>query len=157
MVQTDQEPGAAAPPPPEGFKDYENNKNAKGEGGVLSLLQGLIDESKAMEAESLKAENDSQSAYESFTKDSNNSIQKNNELITQKSAELAEAEAALTQAEADRGKALKDMEDLLAYKATLHASCDFTLKNFDRIQEARAAEIEALGQAKAILSGADFS
>ena len=35
-------------------------------------------------------------------------------------------------------------------------SCDFTLKNFDIRQEARDQEVEALRQAKAILSGAKF-
>jgi hypothetical protein len=38
----------------------------------------------------------------------------------------------------------------------LHKACDFILQNFDIRQEARDQEIEALAQAKAILSGADF-
>jgi hypothetical protein len=38
----------------------------------------------------------------------------------------------------------------------LHASCDFVLDNFNLRQEARAAEMDALENAKAILSGADF-
>merc|ERR1712107_259318 len=46
--------------------------------------------------------------------------------------------------------------ELSAYNAELHASCDFILKNFDIRQTARDEEIEALKQAKAILSGAKF-
>ena len=42
------------------------------------------------------------------------------------------------------------------YKEQLHSSCDFVLKNFDIRQTARDEEIEALKQAKAILSGAKF-
>jgi len=150
-VQTDQVPGAAVDAPPEGFDEYKKNEKS---GGVLSLLQGLIDESKQAEDEALRAEADSQAAYEDFTKDGNKSIKTNNEEIAQKEAELAETTKTKTQAESDRSKALDDMEKLHQYAATLHASCDFTLKNFDRIQDARAAEMEALGQAKAILSGA---
>jgi len=37
--------------------------------------------------------------------------------------------------------------------AELHNSCDFVVANFDARQAARTAEIEALRQAKAILSG----
>ena len=40
---------------------------------------------------------------------------------------------------------------------SLHLECDFTLKNFDISQTARMEEIEAIEQAKAVLSGADFS
>merc|ERR1719316_902599 len=60
-----QEPGAAAPPPPEGFADYKQNKNA---GGVLGMISWIMDESKTMEMDAIKAENDSQAAYEDFTK-----------------------------------------------------------------------------------------
>ena len=75
-----QEPGAAAPPPPQGstsgalravapgilfchgvgrFDDYEQNKHS---GGVLSMIQEIIDESKTMENDAIRAENDSQAA-----------------------------------------------------------------------------------------------
>ena len=48
-------------------------------------------------------------------------------------------------------------KNCVRYAADLHKSCDFTLKNFDVRQEAMSQEIEALNQAKAVLSGADFS
>jgi len=43
------------------------------------------------------------------------------------------------------------------YKAELHSSCDFITKNFEIRQTARDEEIEALNQAKAILSGSKFN
>merc|ERR1712203_504261 len=43
------------------------------------------------------------------------------------------------------------------YIAPLHAECDWLLKYFDVRKEARASEMDALGKAKAVLSGADFS
>ena len=39
----------------------------------------------------------------------------------------------------------------------LHLECDWLTANFDARKEARAGEVESLKQAKAVLSGADFS
>merc|ERR1719428_269368 len=66
-------------------------------------------------------------------------------------------------AQTDYTKLVKDssaanaaMADLEKYATGVHASCDFVLDNFDIRQKARAEEIDALEDAKAILSGADF-
>jgi len=44
--------------------------------------------------------------------------------------------------------------ELNAVSGDLHKSCDFVLKNFEARQTARAAEVDSLNEAKAILSGA---
>jgi len=41
--------------------------------------------------------------------------------------------------------------------AALHQSCDFTMQNFEIRQAGRDQEVSALREAKAILSGADYS
>merc|ERR1719359_1734284 len=150
-VRSHQEPGAAAPPPPQGFDDYKQNKHS---GGVLSMIQEIIDEAKTMENDAIRAENDSQAAYESFTKNSNASIKALMQAVRDKSEKKATAEAELVAAKSGIQKTLKDLESLATYKGTLHASCDFVMDNFDVRQEKRAQEMEALSQAKAILSGA---
>jgi len=43
------------------------------------------------------------------------------------------------------------------YLSGLHQDCDWLLSNFDTRQSARAGEIDALGKAKDVLSGADYS
>merc|ERR1719326_798183 len=149
-----QEPGADAPPPPPGFSTYKKNEGA---GGVLSMMEGIITDAKIMETEAIKAEQDSQSAYESFVKNTNDSIASAQKAIVNMSEDKAKAEESLTQAEQDLKATMSELEQLASYAADLHKSCDFTLKNFDVRQEAMAQEIEALGQAKAVLSGADFS
>merc|ERR1719359_345802 len=146
-----QEPGAAAPPPPQGFDEYKQNKHS---GGVLSMIQEIIDESKTMENDAIRAENDSQAAYESFTKNSNASIKALMQAVRDKSEKKATAEAELVRAKSGIQKTLKDLESLSTYKGTLHGSCDFVMDNFSVRQEKRGQEIEALQQAKAILSGA---
>merc|ERR1719305_1161157 len=142
------EPGEAAPPPPEGFKEYKQNE---GGGGVVGMIQEIIDESKTMEMDALKAEGDSQAAYESFTKNGNASIKALMQAITDKTEKKATADADLVYSKESLMKTMKALE---ALKGTLHASCDFVLDNFDTRQEKRADEIEALRQAMDILSGA---
>jgi len=45
------------------------------------------------------------------------------------------------------------LEGLNDTNGDLHKACDYSLKNFDTRQAARAAEIDALKEAKNILSG----
>jgi len=146
-----QEP--AGPPPPAGFKDYKKNAAS---GGVMGMIQQIINDAKAMESEAIRAEEDSQKAYEDFVKETNASIETKTKEIINKSEEKAKAETDLTQANAEKEAALLELEQLSNYNAELHQSCDFVTKNFEIRQTARDEEIEALKQAKAILSGADF-
>jgi hypothetical protein len=144
----------AGPPPPPGFEGYKKNAAAA---GVLGLIQQIINDAKAMEAETIRSEEDAQKAYEDYVKDTNASIEEKNRDIVHKSKTKAKAEADLVQAKDDHEAVLLELEQLGNYKSELHGSCDFIVKNFDIRQSARDEEIEALRQAKAILSGADFS
>jgi septal ring factor EnvC (AmiA/AmiB activator) len=143
-----QEP--VGPPPPAGFKSYANNA---GGGGVIAMITQIINDAKAMEAEAIHDEEDAQAAYESF-------VQGTNESIAAKQRDIVSKEQAKATAEGDKATAetgLDDTETQLAQLANeaadLHKACDFTLKNFDIRQEGRDQEVEALRQAKAILSG----
>merc|ERR1712028_74585 len=62
-VQVEQPAGP--PPPPPGFSAY--NKNAAA-GGVMGMIQQIINDAKAMEAEVIRSEEDAQKAYEDFVK-----------------------------------------------------------------------------------------
>merc|ERR1740127_245846 len=147
------EPGAAAPPPP-GFSDYKQNSGA---GGVLTMIQSVINDAKMMEKEAIMAEQDSQSAYESFVKNTNDEIAAAMKSTTAKTESKAKAEEANVQAKADLKATMSALEQLASHAADVHQSCDFVLKNFEVRQEARDQEVEALRQAKAVLSGADFA
>ena len=76
--------------------------------------------------------------------------------IVNKSEAKAKAEADFVQAQTEKESVLLELEQLSNYNAQLHQSCDFVMKNFEIRQTARDEEIEALKQAKAILSGANF-
>jgi len=150
LLQTGQ---PAGPPPPPGFEAYKKNAAA---GGVMGMIQQIINDAKAMEAEAIRSEEDAQKAYEDFVKDTNASIEEKSKDIVNKSETKAKAEADLVEAKENKEAVMLELEQLSNYKAELHSSCDFVMKNFDVRQTARTEEIEALKQAKAILSGAKF-
>merc|ERR1719313_2244889 len=144
----------AAPPPPPGFKEYKKNAAA---GGVMGMIQSIIDDAKALEAEATRAEEESQKAYEDFVTETQASIEEKSKDIVNKSEEKAKAEEDKTQAETDKENVMLELDQLSNEAADLHKTCDFVMKNFDIRQSARDEEIEGLKKAKAILSGAKFS
>jgi len=146
-----QEP--AGPPPPPGFEAYKKNAAS---GGVMSMLQQIINDAKAMEAETIRSEEDAQKAYEDFVKETNASVEAKSKAIVDKSEIKAKKETDLVEAKEAKEAVMLELEQLSNYDAELHQSCDFILKNFEIRQTARDEEVEALRQAKAILSGAKF-
>jgi chromosome segregation ATPase len=141
------------PPPPPGFKEYKKSGAA---GGVMGMIQEIINDAKKMEADATRAESEAQAAYEDLVKDTNDSIEEKTKSQVNKTEERAKAEENLQQAITDKEAALLELEELSNYNAELHQSCDFIMKNFEIRQTARDEEIEALKQAKSILSGAKF-
>merc|ERR1719502_2622909 len=117
------------------------------------MIQQIINDAKAMEAEAIRSEEDAQKAYEDFVKDTNGSIEEKSREIVNKSEEKAQAEDDRTKAEEDKADVMLELEQLSNESADLHKACDFVLKNFEIRQTARGQEVEALKQAKAILSG----
>merc|ERR1719343_1646858 len=147
-----QEP--VGPPPPPGFADY---KKHEGSVGVMKMITQIAEDAKAMEAAALKAEEESQAAYVAFVEETNALIDAKEKEIINKEEEKAKTEAELVKQKGILDSIIADLEKLSDYNAQLHKSCDFVLKNFDLRQTARDEEVEALKQAKAILSGAKFS
>jgi len=144
----------AGPPPPPGFKSYEKSASS---GGVMGAIQNVINDAKAMEAAAIRSEEDLQKGYESFVKDTNESVELKGKDIVNKSEEKSKAEAALVEAKKEHDGVLGELEQLMSAAADLHKSCDFVMKNFEVKQQAREEEIEALKQSIAIFSGASFS
>jgi len=147
-----QEP--AGPPPPAGFKNYEKNASS---GGVMGMIQNVINDAKAMEAEAIKGEEESQATYEDFVKNTNKSTEEKQLDLTNKGSTKAKAEGDLVEAKENQDSIMGEIEQLMSAAADLHKSCDYTIKNFDLRQQTRDDEIEALKQSIAIFSGASFS
>jgi len=140
----------APPPPPPGFKDY--SKNAGG-GGAVALLTQILGDAKVLEAEALKDEQAAQATYEKMIRDTNKATSSKQSAIVNKSQDKAMAEQDLGNAKTDLENQSSELQTLGNGKQDLKLQCDFLLKNFDARQQARDEEVEALRQAKAILSG----
>jgi len=137
--------------PPVAQAAYEKNAGAS---GVMSMIEKLILEAKGLEKDAQKGEQDEQAQYEALVEDTNASVKSLQKLSVTKSGERAEASKELQETQADLKAAEADIEGLAKYDADLHGECNYILDNFDTRQEARQQEIEALQQAKQILSGA---
>merc|ERR1712032_545102 len=119
LAQQRQDP--AGPPPPPGFESYK--KNAAG-GGVMSLLQQIISDAKAMETETIRSEEDAQKAYEDFVKDTNFSVEAKSKEIVNKSEVKAKKETDFIEAKEAKEAVMLELEQLSNYNAELHQSCD---------------------------------
>merc|ERR1719198_1711809 len=144
---TDTDPGNG----PARFGKMEKNAGGK---KVIAMIEEVIAESKATEAEAIAGEQDSQQAYENFMTDSNDSIIAYTKAISNMSESLAKAKEDLVATKEALAANGVELEDLHGTEASLHKSCDYLLKNFEVRQAARLDEMDGLNEAKAILSGA---
>merc|ERR1719252_129409 len=102
-------------------------------------------------------EKDAQSDYETFMRDSAEKRAEDSKSLENKMAAIAEMEGILQSDAEAKASAEKEHAATLEVISSLHAECDWLIKYFDVRKDARASEIDALGKAKAVLSGADFS
>merc|ERR1719476_759916 len=77
--------------------------------------------------------------------------------IADKKGAKADAEEALQTNTDVKSVSTKELSGTVEYIGSLHGECDWLLKYFDVRTEARTNEIDALGKARAVLNGADFS
>merc|ERR1719353_2624077 len=102
-------------------------------------------------------EKDSQADYETLLSDSASKRADDSKTLADKQGTLADLQASLEASTENKASATKELGATHQYIQSLHAECDWLLKYFDVRKEARTSEIDALGKAKAVLSGADFS
>jgi len=146
---------AAPPPPPEAPKAF--SKKSEESTGVIAMIDGCI---KDLDTEMTEAETDEKNAqeeYEEMMSDSATKRAADSKSITAKEGEKAATEKALSEQEEEHGSTVNELMATHEYIGALHGECDWLLKYFDVRKEARTGEIDSLGKAKAVLSGADFS
>jgi len=145
----------APPPPPETFGAYA--KKSGESNGVISMIDILIGDLDKEMTESKAEEKDAQGDYEQLMKDSAEKRAADSQTLNEQEGALADAEAALQEHKANKVSTEKELGATLQYIHSLHGECDWLLKYFDVRTEARANEVDSLGKAKAVLSGADYS
>jgi len=121
---------------------------------MIDLLVKDLDK-EMTEAET--GEEDAQKDYEADMADAAASRAADAKSLTSKEGMLASTETALQSHKEGKAGAETELGQTLEYIAALHSECDWLLKYFDVRKAARAGEVDALGKAKAVLSGADYS
>merc|ERR1719191_856297 len=123
----------------------------------MGMMQGIIDDAKALEAEAIRGELKAQEEYEEFVQDSNDSIEKLKKDIAAKTQAHGKTDAEKLDNEVALDQTMTTLEQLATENADIHRSCDFVMKNFETRGAARDGEIEALKQAIALFSGAKMA
>merc|ERR1719158_153601 len=145
----------APPPPPEAPGAYK--KKTEESGGVIAMIDLLVKDLDKEMTVAKTEEKDSQADYEQMMKDSAAKRADDSKTLADKQGTLADLEASLQANTDNKGSTTKELGATVQYIQSLHAECDWLLQYFDVRKEARSSEIDALGKAKAVLSGADFS
>merc|ERR1719293_158673 len=145
----------APPPPPEAVAAY--SKKSGENTGVIAMIDLLIKDLDKEMTEGETEEKDSQADYDDMMAKSAEKRTLDAKSLTLKSSTKASVEGNLDMHKDDKTASSKELAATLEYISSLHAECDWLLKYFDMRKEARASEIEELGKAKAVLSGADYS
>jgi len=146
---------AAPPPPPETFGPY--SKKTEESTGVIAMIDLLVADLDKELQEAAVMEEDAQKEYEEMMAESATKRADDSKAMSDKTALKASEEEALMAEEETKAGTEKELMTTLEYIHALHGECDWLLKYFDARTEARAGEIDALGKAKAVLSGADYS
>merc|ERR1719311_1802763 len=145
----------APPPPPESFGAYA--KKTEESNGVMAMMGMLVKDLDKEMTVATATEKDAQADYEAFLKESAEKRAEDTKSVADKEAAIAEFEGLLETDTEAKAADEKELAGTLEVIASLHAECDWLLKYFDVRKDARASEIDALGRAKAVLSGADYS
>jgi septal ring factor EnvC (AmiA/AmiB activator) len=146
---------AKPPPPPEAPGAYK--KKSGESGGVIAMIDLLIKDLDKEMTVAKTEEKDSQADYEALMKDSAAKRADDSKSLADKEGALADMQASLQSSQDEHGSTSKELMATVQYIQSLHNECDWLLQYFDVRKEARTSEIDALGKAKAVLSGADFS
>merc|ERR1719436_1947004 len=145
----------APPPPPETWGAY--TKKGEEHGGVVAMLDMLVADLDKEIQEMTVDEKDAQAEYETFIEDSAAKRAADSKSIADKEGAKADLEAEVEKLTAELKSTKLAAMDKYGYIKDLHLECDWLLETYEGRKAARAGEVESLKNAKAVLSGADYS
>jgi len=143
------------PPVAPGTGSYK--KSGQKGASVTALMDMLTKEVETDVQAAEHAEKTAQKEYEALVADAQETRAQDTKTVVTAEASKADQEAQLDEAKNGHSLASDQLAQVKNYIAELHGSCDFILANFVARKEARTNEIDGLGNAKAVLSGADYS
>jgi len=140
------------PEAPETFSG-EVKKNEKS-AGVIGMMDQII---RDLEMDMKDAEYEEKTAQDDYAKlmgESQATRQQDVKSIADKEAAKADLEAKLVTDKETATSHATELSNVQTAISDLHGTCDFIIQNYDLRKEARGNEIDALKNAKAMLSGA---
>jgi len=146
---------AAPPPPPEANLAYKT----KGEesAGVITMIDTLINDVEKENQVMKLEEEDAQGDYEKFMGDAKNKRAEDSKSMSDAEGSLAETNEQMVTDKGTLGNTNTELMETEKYLGEVHAECDWLMKYYDVRSEARTGEIDAMGKAKDVLNGADYS
>merc|ERR1719188_1858505 len=145
----------APPPPPETWDAY--TKKGEEHTGVVEMINMLKADLAKEIQETQVNEKENQAEYETFMAESAAKRADDSKSIADKEATKADLGAGVEKMTAENGATMKEAMATAESIKDLHLDCDWLIANFQARKDARAGEVESLKNAKAVLSGADYS
>jgi chromosome segregation ATPase len=145
----------APPPPPETWDAY--TKKGEESTGVIAMIDLLIKDLDLEMTEAETTEKESQKEYEALMAESAKKRADDSQSLADKESLKADLEVELEKLKGVKLSTFKELQATMQYISSLHAECDWLLQFYTVRVEARAGEVKSLQQAKAVLSGADYS
>jgi len=144
----------APPPPPATAAAYKKSADST---GVIYMIDTLINDLTKEMTEASTAETEAQADYETTMGESAAKRAQDTKSMADKEAAKADISADLLKHTEDKTATSSSLMATSKVLADMHGECDWLLQNFEVRKEARLGEVESLKQAKAVLSGADYS
>jgi len=146
---------AAPGPPPATAAAF--SKKSEESNGVIAMIDTMIGDLTKEMTEAKATENNAQTDYEKTMTDSAEKRATDTKSLADKQKAKAEMAADMEANTEEKAATTKTLMATLEYIQSLHAECDWLIQYFEVRKEARTGEIDSLANAKAVLSGADFS
>merc|ERR1719440_589064 len=142
-------------PPPETAAAFA--KKSEESNGVIGMIDLLIADLTKEMTEAKTTEKDAQADYEQAMSDAAAKRADDTKTLADKNKAKAETEAQMEADSEEKASTTKSLMATLEHIQSLHGECDWLLQYFEVRKEARTGEIDSLKNAKAVLSGADYS
>merc|ERR1719373_70877 len=124
--------------------------------GVIAMIDLLVKDLDKELTEAATEEKNAQEEYDKIIADAKADRVGLSKSLKEKSADRADTTADLEVLKAEAKSTAAELMATDKFLGDLHAECDWLLKYFDVRATARDGEIDALGKAKAVLSGANY-
>jgi len=146
---------SAPPPAPAAFGAYA--KKSGEHTGVLAMMDLLVKDLEKEMTEASTEEKDAQADYEVLMQHSAEKRALDSKAITEKANAKAGLEEDFVAAKSAGADAKAELSATAVFLGELHGECDWLMKYADARKSARNDEISNLQNARAVLSGADYS